>query len=938
VYRHAGWHIALVSAQMAKRLARFFLSCLIAVNGIPAITAPSARPVDRETVIDEWANALGMSGDFANYDEITSIEYWGTGTINLNSQPCVLTDYHASIKYKVPGMRLEFACADSTGTPHHEAQVVAGKTAWNENNSGTGSTSAMSAVDQRLIQLWTGPLALVRAASIAGARTHVALEAGKIVVTFPIPGVANVVVKATLNGKYQAEQVDTLFADGSVIQTTYTEYAELNGSDLQFDTYFPHRIVQKQGSVTLADLTVTKTSTSNVALVMQAPSASASVVASDVAAPIPSDAHKRAPQSWKNAQAWKKLDESLRARVESGCSGPQAVIIRTKTGYRAGLRQSLAQHGDQVSGEFPSINAVGASVACKDLETLASFDTTLSMSVNARMTANQNEQPADPPAAPVDPPAPPVNPPASAADARDAEGQAAAVLQAPMLQTLLGDNYEQIRSQPSTRSIGIAIIDSGIEPGPDFGDRITAFYDFTQGDVRAAAPSDQYGHGSHVAGLAASRYVGVDPSARLVGLKVLDGQGRGSADSVLRAVEFAVVNKDLLNIQVLNLSLGHPIYERATTDPLVQVVESAVRSGLVVVVAAGNVGLKPHTIEPGYSGIVSPANSPSAFSVGAVRTHNTATRDDDQIALFSSRGPTRYDGFAKPDFSAPGQNLLSVAPVGSTLRLHEEAKGNSNGNYMRLNGTSMAAGVVSGFAALALQANPAFTPNALKAVLEYSSIDVNSLTGAGSADFLTQGAGEISGGALALVANIDASAPAGTPWLSAAVPHSTTIDGHAWPWVQRLLWGNYPLSGADLLDDQRSAFALNAVWGNSLVGDLDNIVSGNSFENDQGEDDNIVWGNSLEDDLDNIVWGNSLEDELDNIVWGNSFGDDQGEDDNIVWGNSAGDFVDSDAPNSTAGGPAGSWLKSPGTRIVIHSTAFQTVIKRHHRAGEGRTN
>ena len=115
----------------------------------------------------------------------------------------------------------------------------------------------------------------------------------------------------------------------------------------------------------------------------------------------------------------------------------------------------------------------------------------------------------------------------------------------------------------------------------------------------------------------------------------------------MRAIEFAVVNKNLLNIQVLNLSLGHPIYERATTDPLVQAVESAVRSGLVVVVAAGNVGLNPSTHQPGYSGIVSPANSPSAFSVGAVRTHNTATRDDDQIALFSSRGPTRYDGFAK---------------------------------------------------------------------------------------------------------------------------------------------------------------------------------------------------------------------------------------------------------------------------------------------------
>src|SRR5206468_12006529 len=131
----------------------------------------------------------------------------------------------------------------------------------------------------------------------------------------------------------------------------------------------------------------------------------------------------------------------------------------------------------------------------------------------------------------------------NAPSAREAEGQAAAALQAPMLQTLLGDDYEQIRQQVSTNSLGIAIIDSGIEPGPDFGDRITAFYDFTQGDVRAAAPSDEYGHGTHVAGLAASRYVGVDPSARLIGLKVLNGQGQGSADAVLRAIEFAVVNK-----------------------------------------------------------------------------------------------------------------------------------------------------------------------------------------------------------------------------------------------------------------------------------------------------------------------------------------------------------------------------------------------------------
>src|SRR5262249_32780754 len=154
----------------------------------------------------------------------------------------------------------------------------------------------------------------------------------------------------------------------------------------------------------------------------------------------------------------------------------------------------------------------------------------------------------------------------------DLEGVAAAGEQAPMLQTLLGDQFEALRARESSNSIGVAVIDSGIEPGPDFGDRITAFYDFTKGDVRAAAPSDEYGHGTHVAGLAASQYVGVDPHARLVGLKVLDGNGQGTADMVLRAIEFAVVNKNLLNIQVLNLSLGHPIYESAVSDPMVQAV------------------------------------------------------------------------------------------------------------------------------------------------------------------------------------------------------------------------------------------------------------------------------------------------------------------------------------------------------------------------------
>ena len=208
-----------------------------------------------------------------------------------------------------------------------------------------------------------------------------------------------------------------------------------------------------------------------------------------------------------------------------------------------------------------------------------------------------------------------------------------------------------------------------MQPGLDFGTRITAFYDFTHGDIRAAAPSDGYGHGTHVAGLAASTYVGVAPSARLIGLKVLNAQGQGSTDDVIRAIEFAIVNKDALNIDVINLSLGHPIFEAAATDPLVQAVEHASRAGIVVVVSAGNFGRNKATGEIGYAGIASPGNAPSGISVGSVRTFDTVSRADDRIAAYSSRGPSWYDGFAKPDISAPGDNLLSVASVGSTLRL-----------------------------------------------------------------------------------------------------------------------------------------------------------------------------------------------------------------------------------------------------------------------------
>ena len=149
---------------------------------------------------------------------------------------------------------------------------------------------------------------------------------------------------------------------------------------------------------------------------------------------------------------------------------------------------------------------------------------------------------------------------------------------------------------------------------------------------------------------------------------MLDDNGKGTTSDVLRALEFAVANRSALNLHVINLSLGHVIYESAATDPLVQAVENAVRHGFVVSVSAGNFGINKKTGEPGYAGIESPGNAPSAITSGSTNMFNTVSRLDDRVSVFSSRGPSWYDGFLKPDIVAPGENVLSVAAVGSRLR------------------------------------------------------------------------------------------------------------------------------------------------------------------------------------------------------------------------------------------------------------------------------
>jgi len=236
--------------------------------------------------------------------------------------------------------------------------------------------------------------------------------------------------------------------------------------------------------------------------------------------------------------------------------------------------------------------------------------------------------------------------------------------------------------------VGVAVIDSGVTAVGDlywwipanqtYGSRVVYSQNFVPGATDA---SDQYGHGTHVAGIIAGAgwfstgsnfthtFKGIAPNANIINLRVLDQNGVGTDSSVIAAIQTAISLKSTYNIRVINLSLGRQVYESYTLDPLCQAVEAAWNSGIVVLAAAGNQGRNNSGGTEGYGTIAAPGNDPYVITVGAMKTANTPTRVDDTIASYSSKGPTAFDHVAKPDIVAPGNPEPAWPPPWSVAPL-----------------------------------------------------------------------------------------------------------------------------------------------------------------------------------------------------------------------------------------------------------------------------
>jgi serine protease AprX len=456
--------------------------------------------------------------------------------------------------------------------------------------------------------------------------------------------------------------------------------------------------------------------------------------------------------------------------------------------------------------------------------------------------------------------------------------------------------------------ITVAVLDSGVSnEHVQLGSSITESVDFTSGRAKSnsQATADDFGHGTHVAGIIGATgggtTKGVAPAVDLVSVKVLDGTGTGSTSNVIMAIDWVIQNKEDYNIQVANLSIGHPAFESYTADPLCQAVRAMVDAGIVTVVSAGNLG-KTADYSEIWGGISSPGTEPSVITVGAVNTQGTATHTDDVATSYSSRGYSIPDQLFKPDLVAPGNLIPSTVRSDTYLRdSYPELAVDTS--HMYLSGSSMATAFVTGSVALMLEANQDLSPTQVKTLLLLSAVKMT------DPHMFEQGNGFLNSyTAVKLAEQMDVTnetllAAVSPTWILNGLDGPEEVAaGGAFVWDDRIFY-------SDLVDVTGSFWGEGVIWADNLFDPGSVIWTDNFF--DPGSViwsdffDSVIWADFFDgviwaDFFDSVIWADFFDsviwaDFFDGVIWADDFFDPDG----VIWADSV--IWTDDPANSTEG-------------------------------------
>jgi len=246
-------------------------------------TKTAANMSEVAKAVKAAADALGMPRTggpggalLPEIDVINRMEILGSGTSSVSGQT-VKTEYHAALGYNPPAMRLEITRTNAGGTPQHTIQTVRDKYAWDESMMGAGlvpgkgtATPEMTAVKQRLLQIWILPYGVLKAAFAAGDKATVSAEDGATVLSVPLSGeLAGVTLKATLDSKNFITKVVAQTGGGMDIEADYSDYAD--HGEILTDIKSPGHIVEKQGGSTVLDIQIKNWDANNPYLVFPIP-------------------------------------------------------------------------------------------------------------------------------------------------------------------------------------------------------------------------------------------------------------------------------------------------------------------------------------------------------------------------------------------------------------------------------------------------------------------------------------------------------------------------------------------------------------------------------------------------------------------------------------------------------------------------------------------
>lgn len=446
------------------------------------------------------------------------------------------------------------------------------------------------------------------------------------------------------------------------------------------------------------------------------------------------------------------------AQIQNASAAPencQSYIIRAGNSDLAA--KIVSETTNQITSSLPVINAVTACVTSAELSRISQNPSIISVFPNAETQTVGN-------------------------GGWTEEGGQASVSPSTDYPDTIGANLVW-QDGINGNGVTVAVVDTGISRHRGLlrgiegqkKSRIIGWVDLVS---KKKEPTDPNGHGTHIAGIIANSQLGADgewngvaPGVNLVGVRVLDGNGKGTYERVIKGIQWVLDNREKYNIKVMNLSLVAPVQSPYWADPLNQAIMQAWAEGIVVVVAAGNTGPNAMTI-----GV--PGNNPYVITVGAF-TDNYTPMDwsDDYVAPFSAAGPT-LDAFVKPDVLAPGAHMVSTMLPSSTIAKKHLANRVSN-QYFSMAGTSQAAAVVSGVSALVLSNNSALSPDEVKYRIMYTAFPwTNTSNGDALYSVWQQGSGRINAPD-AVFAPISGTANAGMD-INADIEGSSHYEGYSY--------------------------------------------------------------------------------------------------------------------------------------------------------------